>query len=101
MQFSCLASNTCIHVGTRFDSFVHFQIKYFKFLEILSFAYCLVYSEFGAYLSMVKMFLFCFYPWLIILNVQISSGRGVIIFSMAFHVFRIYSKKYVLYLGKF
>ena len=87
MEFSCLTSNTRIHVSARFDSFVHFQIKCFKFLEILSCGYCLVYSEFGAYPSVVNMFLFCFYPWLILLNVLISSGRGVIIFSMAVNVF--------------
>ena len=47
------------------------------------------------------MFLFCFYPWSYILNLRARS-TVLLIFSVSSSTyFVIYSKKYVLYWGKF
>ena len=71
MQFSSclLAGNTFIHVNTRVDLFLYFQVKSFSFfVEILCFGFCLVSSDCDAYLavdhslvySYAKMFLLFF-----------------------------------------
>ena len=54
VQFSSrlLDCYTCIHVSTWADLFLSFQIDFSSFfVEILSFGFCLVNSECGAYLA--------------------------------------------------